>query len=1031
MKVLKKIVGLLCLLLSFTELYGQSRVITGRVADDKGIVIPGVTITEVNNLKNGAVTDENGGFKITVTNPNTTLKFSATGFVSSTIALNGKTLLKVALKYDVKGLNEVVVVAYGQQTKLTASGAVSSIKASEIETQPISSIQNTLAGRLPGFFSTQRSGKPGSDAADFFIRGVSSLNGDNQPLIIVDDIQWTYSQVAQLDPSEIETISILKDASTTAVYGVRGANGVLLITTKRGRISKPNITASASFGLDKVIQYPSFLDAYTIAVMQNEAVMNDSYGLSSPLTLPWSPADLQKFKDGSDPYGHPNVNWQKELLKNQAAQNNYSLDIRGGNRSVKYFTSFGYFTQNGLLKDFPPAAGTESADGNYFYSRVNFRSNLDITPTKTLNIRFDLNGRFQTVNNPNGALDAAGLFKELIAFRATSPFSTPLINPNGTYGYANQSWGNGYVNPVDRLANGGYLRNFYNDFNIVVGADQKLDFITPGLYVKANLSYASTINEHRNVSRDVTRLPAYYYNSTTDSYISKGNNQFPVFGLNTGNDANNSVTTFQGSVNYKRSFGVNNIEVLALLQQQSTVIGSAVPLNFRSIVGRLNYDFKHRYGIQLTLTRNGNDLFRPNQRYAVFPSVAGFWNLSEENFFKRIFPFIDLFKFRGSYGLSGSDNKYPTVLNAITYTLPGGVNFFGNGAQEGALVNTAVTWEKKRSTNAGMDLNLFKGRLSFTGDYFYEYRYDQLIAQAGVPLLIGQSVPSANVGISDNKGYELSLSFKDRIGQVSYSVGGNFSHAINKIIYTSEAPDYPNLAQTGRQIGLTKGYHFIGFYQQSDFDPNGQVKAGIPKPMWSKIQPGDLRYADLNGDGLITEADQTYLAKPSIPANTYGFNFGINYKGFSFTGLFQGAFGYSISVFAEGNDIFNGIPQPLQLQSWTPTNAANAIYPRIGFNTSVNNMTWKTVSDYTFVSGNYLRLKSLELGYQLPAAWIQKTGFINSCRLYMSGYNLATWRNTGRFQVDPEIANQSANSNAGSSYPITANYALGIQLGLK
>ena len=1030
MKILRNIVALLCLLLSFNEIYGQSGQITGRVTDEKGVTIPGVTVVETGNLKNGAITDENGVFKIAVSNANATLKFSATGFVGVTVPTNGKTQLNIALKADVKGLSEVVIVAYGQQTKLTTSGAISSIKAVEIETQPISSIQNTLAGRLPGFFSAQRSGRPGADAADFFIRGISSLNGDTQPLIIVDGIQWTYSQVAQLDPSEIETISILKDASTTAVYGVRGANGVLLITTKRGRISKPTITASASFGINKVIRYPSFLDSYAIAVLQNEAIMNDSYGLSSPLTLPWTPADLQKFKDGSDPYGHPNVNWQEELLKNQATQNNYNVDIRGGNKSVKYFTSFGYFTQDGLLRDFAPAPGTESVSGNYFYNRINFRSNLDVTPTKTLNIRFDLNGRFQTVNNPAGVLDPSGLFKELIAFRATSPLTMPLINPNGTYGYANQSWGNGYVNPIDRLANGGYARNFYNDFNIVVGADQKLDFITPGLNVKANLSYASTINEHRNITRDVNRLPAYYYNSATGTYTSKGNNQFPIFGQNVGNDANNNVTIFQGSLNYKRSFGVHNVEALALMQQQSTVTGANVPLNFQSIVGRLNYDFKQRYGVQMTMARNGNDLFRPDQRYAVFPSVAGFWNVSEEPFFKRLFPFIDLLKFRGSYGLSGSDNKYPTVLSAITYTLPGAVNFFGNGAQEGALINTAVTWEKKRSTNAGVDINLFKGKISLTGDYFYEYRYDQLIGQAGIPLLIGQSVPSANVGISDNKGYEISLTYRNKIGQVSYSIGGNFSHAINKIIYTSEAPDFPYLAQTGRQIGLTKGYDFIGFYQQSDFDASGQVKSDIPKPLWSTIQPGDLKYADLNGDGLITEADQTFLAQPNIPANTYGANFGINYKGFSLTGLFQGAFGYSISAFAESSEIFGGIPQPLQLQSWTPANAANPIYPRIGFVTNVNNITWKTISDYTFVPGSYLRLKSLELGYQLPVVWLNKIGFLQSCRMYLSGYNLLTWRNTGRFQVDPEIANQSSNAS-GSSYPITANYALGIQLGLK
>jgi TonB-linked SusC/RagA family outer membrane protein len=1025
-----KIVWFFFLMLAAGQLTAQTRTISGRVMDDTNNPLPGATIVEKGNIKNAAAADVNGYFKISVKDANATVTISSVSFITATFPVGNNTAPVFALKPDRTGLNEVVVVGYSTQKRITNTGAVSSIKASEIETIPVSSIQNTLNGRLPGFFSAQRSGQPGKDAAEFYIRGVNSLNGDVQPLVIVDDIAWDYSQVSQLDANEIETISILKDAATTAVYGVRGANGVLVITTKRGQISKPKINFSTQFGLNQVIQYPTYMDAYTSAVLQNEAYMNDSYGLSSPLTLPWGPDDLRKFKDGSDPYGHPNVNWQDVLLKTHSTQKNYNIDISGGNEKVRYFTSFGYFTQDGLLKSFTPADGDNGVNPNYFYNRVNFRSNLDITPTKTLTIRFDLNGRFETINNPGGVLDADGLFKELESFRTSAALSMPLINPNGTYGFANQSYANGYVNPISRLANGGYKRNFNNNFNIVIGADQKLDFLTPGLRIKVNVNYSSTINENRSLGRAVGNLPAFYYNSATNTYTSKGPNQIPLYTLTANtNAAYTYLTNTQASLNYDRAFGNHHVYALALLNQISTVNGGATPNNFRGTTGRIGYDYKQRYLVEFNIARNGSNNFRAEQPYGVFPAISAGWNIAEEPFFKKLFPAIDLFKVRGSIGVSGSDKNYATVLSVVPYSLPGGVNNFGNGATEGGLVNPFITWESTRKTDVGLDINLFNGKVTATADYFFEHRYNQLISQNGVPLLIGQLVPKANVGISDNKGVEIQVIYKDHIGLVNYNIGGNISRYKNKVIYISEAPNYPYQAQTGRQIGLLQGYRFIGFYQQSDFDPaTGKLKTGVPGLLGAVLQPGDLKYQDMNGDGLITTADQTFLSQPLIPTTTYGISFGFSYKGFSLSALLQGSFGYAINVNAEGTDAFNGNIQPLQVDDhWTPQNT-NPTYARLGFSSSIgiNNSTWQTVSDYTLVNGSYLRLKSLELGYQISPQWVKKVGLIRSCRLYTSGYNLLTIRNTGRFQVDPEIAN---GSNAGTAYPVTANYTFGIQLG--
>lgn len=1036
MKILKFIISLTFLFCAITTWAQEKVTITGKVVDVKNVPIPGVTVQEPENPKNIAVTDVNGNFRVNASSKTATLSFSAISFATTPIKLNGRLNLSVVLKEDVKGLNEVVVRAYQTTTRALSAGASSSIKASEVADVPTATLQNTLVGRLPGFFSQQRSGQPGADAADFYIRGTNSLNGDSQPLIIVDDIEYTYAQVAQLDVNEIESVTILKDASTTAVYGIKGANGVLLITTKRGKIGKPKITLTGEGGVNQVIKFTDYMDAYTTAVLMNEAYINDSYGLSGQKTLPYTAADLQAFKDGTDPYGHPNVNWQKQLLKNMSTQQRYNVDVSGGNNIVKYMTSLGYFSQDGLLKHFAPVKPDDDVNNNYFYNRFNFRSNLDITPTKTLNLQFDINGRFETLNNPAGVQESAGLFKQLEEFKSLAPLSMPVVNPNGTYGYASQIGSNGFINPIAALANGGYNRNFNNNFNITFRGTQKLDFITQGLDAGIIVAYSSNINEHRNESRAVaSQIPVYFYNSATNTYNLKsgGTAQLPPYNQAFGNDAFNNNTNIRAQLHYKRQFGEHSFDVVALVNQNSYQNLGNVPLNYRGISGILNYVFKDRYILYFTVAKNGNDVFNSNQKYGVFPAASIAYDISKEKFFNKLFPFFDLFKIRGSYGINGSDKSYtntnPTaVTSVVQYSLPAAVSYFGNGANEGALVNPNITWEKERKTDIGLDINMFNGKLTFSPDWFYNYRYDQLIAQGDVPLLIGQALPQKNIGITSNTGFDGELTYHGRIKNVDFTVSGNYSHAKNKIIYVSEAPNYPYQARSGTQLGSSLAYHFVGFYQASDFDASGQVKAGIPKPLWSTIQPGDMKYADLNGDGLITTADQYYMSKPNLPTDTYGLNFSVSYKGFSLRGLLQGAFGYSVLINAEGSDSFLGNIRPWFVDAWTPSTAATATYPRISFNSATNNSSYQTgganvSSDFWYQNASYVRLKSLELGYQVPAKALEKM-FVHSARIYLSGYNLLTFRNTGKFDIDPEIA-----SGQGNAYPITANYILGVQLG--
>jgi TonB-linked SusC/RagA family outer membrane protein len=1012
-----------------TAVWSQSTTIRGRIVNDKKEAISGATISEVGNEKNGSVADEQGNFVISLKSGSTKkLMIANIGYQPQTVYAVSGTPMLIRLVTDVKGLEDVIVIGYGRQKRITSTGAVSSVKGEEIRTVPTASIQNTLVGRLPGFFSQQRSGQPGSEAADFFIRGVNSLNDDNKPLIIVDDIEYDYSQLSQLNVNEVESISILKDAATTSIYGLKGANGVLVVTTTRGRTGKPRINVTAENGINKVIRMPTFLDAYTTALLRNEATINDAYGQSQTPVLPFTADDLQKFKDGSDPYGHPNVNWADVLLNKTSTQSRYNVDISGGNSFVKYFTSLGYFSENGILKDFKPIG--DYVNTNYFYRRFNYRSNLDITPTKTLKIRFDVNGRFETINNPSGTIEKFGLFQELYAFRYMAPYAMPVTNPDGSYGYASHAGAatnNGAINPVFRLGNGGYIRNFNNNYNIVIGADQKLDFITSGLSAKVNVSYAGNNNDGRNLNR--SGLPAYKYNPVTNAYSIRDQNQFRMLPYSIAAKTNsfNSKNIVQASLNYDRTFGSHHVTGLLLVNQNTYIDGAKTPVNYRGTTARLDYDFKRKYLFGVTIARNGNDLFREERRYGIFPAVSWGYNLSEEKFFKNLFPFFDLFKIRGSYGFVGSDVSYvkePPVAPVIQYATTGS-NYYGNTTVEGSFVNTDITWEKERKTDLGLEVNMFQGRVILSGSYFYNFRYDQLIEQGDVPLLIGQALPKKNIGKSENSGFDGMITYKNSHGNVTYSFSANASYAISRIVYISEAPDYPYQAKTGTRLGLTLGYHSLGFYQMDDFDANGKVKKGVAAPVWSVIQPGDLKYADMNGDGVITDADKTWLSKPNLPTTNLGAEFTIGYKGLTLRALLQGAYGYAVQVKEEGaGDAFLSNLRPWNLERWTPATAATATYPRIGLNTNVNNMSGQTVSDFWFADTWYVRLKSLELAYQIPGSWLKGTRVVQNARVYVSGYNLANIQDMGKFQQDAEIVNGN-----GSAYPNTANFNFGLQLG--
>ncbi len=1012
-------------------LLAQNTAVSVKVRDLTG-VLPGVSVVEKGIPTNGGITDANGRFTITLRGQSKIVIVRFVGYTSQEVKVGDKTTLDIIMQTSTNGLDEVSVVAYGTRKRITSTGAVSSISAGEIRTVPTANVQNALTGKLPGFFSQQGSGQPGRDASDFYIRGVSSLNpAGNQPLIIVDDIEYKYDQLQQINVNEIESISILKDASSTAVYGIKGANGVLVVTTRRGKGGAPKINVRVEGGMQQPTRTPKFLDAYNSALLINEAQLND--GIPQSFTQ----GDLDAFRSGSDPYGHPDVNWYEKIFKKQSYQANTNLDISGGTNALKYFISGGALNQTGLVRDF--ADPQSLVNTNYYFRRYNFRSNLDLKVTKTLDLRLDVTTRFSDLNQPYNQ-NAVG---EVYNFTKQTPFTAPYLNPNGSYSYAYSPFNPDHLPTLNaRLATGGYQHSRRTDFNFLFGATQKLDAITDGLSVTGRIAYSSIEQYTKQIFNE--GIPSYHYDPATDQYSLRpgGTYVYQNYGLTGNTDQNTNNYNLQLFLNYDRTFSnTHHLSGLVLFNQTANTLYAAnlltgdlvgVPQKFRGVSGKLGYDYKQKLLVDFNVAYNGTDRFAANNRFGIFPAVSVGYNLVKENFFNKALPFFSLFKLRASYGLVGSDaapgNRY--VYNQV-YNNGGGYNF-GQSPQayttiyEGSLGNPTVVWERARKLDVGLDMNLFNDKISVTFDYFHDIRDKQLITPGSVPLILGVDLPAVNLGKTQNKGFDGQISYHGNIGKFQYNTGLVFSYAKNKILFKDEAaPAYPWLAQTGYSIGQQYGYHFLGYYTEQDIAAiKSGNSAGIAIPdNGIPLQAGDLRYQDLNGDGIINVFDKRAIGNPNLPNTILGLSLQGVYKGFSVSVLLQGSFNYSFAVLGTGIEPFQSQFQPIHQERWTPATAATANFPRLGLNpTSVNSPT-SYFSDYWLVNAYYIRLKTIDIGYQLPTKMLPFK--INNARIYMSAYNLFTWDNYNKYQQDPEISTNTA----GDAYINQRVINLGVQLG--
>lgn len=1019
---------LLLILLSinlFTFAFGQSFTLKGVVSSTDGELLPGVNI-RLKGATVGTITDFDGNFQMAVKKGDL-MEFSYIGFKKQEIKVANQHDLNVVLSPDQTSLDEVVVVGYGKAKRITLTGAVSGISAREIRNVPTSSVQNALSGKLPGFFSQQSSGQPGKDASDFFIRGVSSLNeSGNKPLIVVDDVEYTYEQLSQINVNEIESISILKDASTTAIYGIKGANGVLVVKTRRGMEGKPQINVRLESGIQTPVRTPKFLNSYETVSLVNEAFRND--GLN-PI---FGEDDLQAFKDGSDPYGHPNVNWYEEVFKKMAFQENFNVDVSGGSKRLKYFVSAGYFSQNGLVKNFDNKQ--DDVNSNYFYRRFNYRTNLDFTVTDNLSMRLDVSSRFMNINEP-GNLNATG---DIYDFSKMHPYSAPVLNPDGSYAYLSDT--EGYKPTINaRLANGGYKRTRRNDNNILYGAIWKMDFLTRGLSSNFRLGYSSIDENYRQVYRE--QYPTFHYNSQTGAYNVNpdGAYSYGTYGVTSNTEKAVKDLNIQASLNYARMFdGGHDVNVMLLYNRQSRTDEkdgdkAGIPANFEGYTGTISYKYKNKYLLDFNMAYNGSDRFGKDNRYGFFPAVAVGYAISEEDFFKERFEDIQLMKVRASYGIVGSDvtsgNRY---LYKQVYSKGDGYPFgevpkHFESYKEGDLGNNFVTWEKAKKFNIGLDMNLF-GNVSFTIDYFHDKRYDQLVTKEDIPLILGVGISPSNIAETTNQGFDGQLGFQTRFGEVDFNTNLVFSYAKNKVDYKAEAQQkYPWLAQTGKPIGQTFGYTFVGYYTPEDIEKiqSGAKDAPAIPGTDVPVQAGDLRYKDWNGDGTINDFDKGAIGKPNLPNTTLGWSFGGFWKGFSWNVLFQGSFNYSFSVVGTGIESFKSQFQPIHQKRWTQEryqNGESIEFPRLTSNPSTINSAEAYMSDYWLIDAWYIRLKTVDLGYQLPKKILPK--FVDNIRFYVNAYNLFTFTNFDKYQQDPEIKTNSA----GDAYMNQRVINLGVQL---
>jgi TonB-linked SusC/RagA family outer membrane protein len=940
-----------------------------------------------------------------------TLTASFLGMQSKDIDFQGQVDLMVVLEERASELSEITIVAYGAQKKESVVGAIETIRPEALAITSKKNISNTLAGKLPGIIAVTRSGEPGYDQSNFWIRGLSSFSGNTTPLVLVDGVQRSLDD---MDIMEVESFSVLKDAAASAMYGVRGANGVILINTRRGKVQKPEVYAKVEHAFTAPTQLPKFIGAADHMQLLNDLAIEENK------TLYYDPQAIAYTRSGYDPELYPDVDWIDAITKPYAFNDRVNLNVNGGTEILRYNLTASYYHEDGILREdesLPYSTGTN-------LNRYNLRANVDLNLTKTTSLRFNVGGYLQKLRKHSGS---SNWIWESAFLRP--PMVHPARYADGKIPYERE-------NPWARLTQYGYTVISNSKIESLFAVEQKLDFFTKGLSTRLSFSFDNY--SVSTLTRD--KKPDLYSPATSRSdegelILEQREAGSEFLNYYKGSDYGDNQTYLEWMVNYDRTFNDDhNVSALLLYNQRSYDNGDIQPFRNQGLAGRAAYSYQNKYIGEFNFGYNGSENFAKGQRFGFFPSVALGWLVSEEDFWAPVANTIDFLKLRASWGKAGNDQigagrrfGYLTTMDtgAAGYWY-GSDGAYRGGITEGETGVSNLTWETVTKMNFGLELSFFRA-LRLQADIFREHRENIFMERRTIPTQTGfLTTLWANIGEAENRGGEVSLSFSKTIGQVDVSLFANATYAKNKITYIDTPPGQQgdHQDQTGHSINELYGYQALRLYTDDDFNPDGTLLSTLPQNELATVRPGDIMFFDWNEDGLVNEKDQGYVGGTIDPRLVYGFGGTVAFHGFDFSVFFQGMGdtyrmigGQSYFIPGSGMGIQGNIYDNYT-DRWTPDNPSqNVFWPRLSYDENYNNIPnstwWK--KDMSF-----LRLRQVELGYSFPKAVTK--GWAKMMRVYVSGENLLTF---SKFKLwDPELDT----STGLFRYPLMKSVMLGVEV---
>lgn len=1027
---MKKFLITFILLLSCTiGVWAQETiVVTGVVTDANKEPLIGVNITVSDAPGLGAITDINGRYKIKM-EPYHRLLFSYIGFDKVAILVKEQRVVNVMMKESsAKEIDEVVITGTGAQKKLTVTGAITTVNVNDLKSNPTGSISNALAGNVAGVLAMQTSGQPGQNSSEFWIRGISTFGASNAALVLVDGFERNLDEI---NIEDIETFSVLKDASTTAIYGSRGANGVVLITTKHGKAGKININAKVETTYNTRTITPEFVDGYKYASLLNEARITRA---QEPL---YQPYELEVLRTGLDPDLYPNVNWQDVLLKDGAMNYRATLNMNGGGATARYFVSASYIEEQGMYKTDENLKKDYNTNANA--KRWNYRLNTDIDITKTTIVKVGVSGSLKKVNEP-------GLGGDIWhSIMGQNPISIPLMYSNGyvpAYGTGNQT------NPWVLATQTGYNEIWENKIQTNVTLEQKLDFITKGLRFVGRFGFDT--NNKNNVKR--TKWPEQWkaerFRDENGEIVYKRVSEESKM-VQSSESSGDRIEFFEAVLQYDRNFKTHHLGGTLKYNQDAKVmtvrigddIKNGIARRHQGLAGRVSYNWNFRYFADFNFGYNGSENFATGNQFGFFPAFSLAWNIAEEPIIKKNLKWMNMFKLRYSFGRVGNDNlrignnefRFPYL-----YTIGGGggyqwadYNYDKNydGMRYTVLASNNVTWEIATKHDLGVDLSLFNDKLTASVDYFHEQRDGIFMERKYLPSIVGvQSNPKANVGSVLSQGFDGHFAYKQRVGEVNLTVRGNMTYSKNEVLEKDEERNiYSYQMEEGYRVNQAKGLIALGLFKDYDDIRNS------PRQDFGAVQPGDIKYKDVNGDGVVNDGDRVAIGATTKPNLIYGMGISAQWKGLDVNLHFQGAGkstffidGPTVRAFNSGSwgNILTKIANSdrwieAAISGDPATENPNASYPRLSYGGNSNNFREST---FWLRNGSYLRLKTFEVGYSLPKSVVNKIHF-NNIRVFFIGTNLLTFSS---FKLwDPEMG-----SSNGEKYPLARMLTLGLTVNL-